>query len=89
MIKMNTKNLRVLTLLVVLVTAIILISCCVPEKPSIRSRIAFISGRDGNDEIYVMNSDGSQQTRLTNNPARDWWPNWFSRWQANCFQLLS
>ncbi len=73
---MNTKNLRVLTLFVVLVIAIILIVSCVPEKPSIRSRIAFISGRDGNAEIYVMNSDGSQQTRLTNNPASDGSPTW-------------
>lgn len=73
---MNTKNLRVLTLFVVLMTAIILISCCVPEKPSIRSCIAFISGRDGNDEIYVMDSDGSEQTRLTNNPASDGSPTW-------------
>lgn len=34
-------------------------------------RIAFRSGRDGNREIYVMNADGSNQTRLTNNPSLD------------------
>ena len=34
-------------------------------------RIAFVSERDGNAEIYVMNADGSGQTRLTNNPAND------------------
>jgi type II secretory pathway pseudopilin PulG len=39
-------------------------------------RIAFISDRDGNDEIYVMNADGSGVTRLTNNPAYDGWPAW-------------
>ena len=33
------------------------------------SKIAFSSDRDGNYEIYVMNADGSNQTRLTNNPA--------------------
>jgi Tol biopolymer transport system component len=32
-------------------------------------RIAFVSNRDGNLEIYVMNADGSGVTRLTNNPA--------------------
>jgi Tol biopolymer transport system component len=32
-------------------------------------RIAFISTRDGNPEIYLMGSTGS--VRLTNNPARD------------------
>jgi dipeptidyl aminopeptidase/acylaminoacyl peptidase len=34
-------------------------------------RIAFVSSRDGNAEIYAMNADGSHQTNLTNNPARD------------------
>lgn len=40
------------------------------------TRIAFVSDRDGNDEIYVMNKDGSEQTRWTNNGARDWQPRW-------------
>ncbi len=39
-------------------------------------KIAFASNRDGNFEIYVMNPDGSNQTRLTNNPARDNEPTW-------------
>src|SRR5215212_7084034 len=39
-------------------------------------KIAFVSNRDGNDEIYVMNADGSGQTRLTNNPASDRSPDW-------------
>ncbi|MGA9397833.1 MAG: SUMF1/EgtB/PvdO family nonheme iron enzyme [Anaerolineaceae bacterium] len=30
-------------------------------------RIVFVSNRDGNTEIYVMDGDGSNQTRLTNN----------------------
>ncbi len=33
--------------------------------------IAFYSDRDGNPEIYTMLSDGSQETRLTNDPAFD------------------
>jgi Tol biopolymer transport system component len=40
------------------------------------SKIAFASDRDGNSEIYVMNPDGSGQTRLTNNPALDYTPAW-------------
>jgi len=28
-----------------------------------------VSTRDGNQEIYVMNADGSDQTRLTNTPS--------------------
>jgi len=33
--------------------------------------IAFTSYRDGNNEIYIMDEDGSGQTRLTNNQAND------------------
>ncbi|MCS6911220.1 MAG: hypothetical protein NZM11_11750, partial [Anaerolineales bacterium] len=33
--------------------------------------IAFVSTRDGNSEIYVMNADGSGQRNLTNDPAED------------------
>lgn len=38
--------------------------------------IAVVSTRDGNDEIYVMNADGSGQVNLTNNPGRDYAPAW-------------
>jgi Tol biopolymer transport system component len=37
-------------------------------------KIAFTSDRDGNQEIYVMNNDGTGQTRLTNNPGVDNYP---------------
>ena len=36
-----------------------------------QEKIAFLSLRDGNIEIYSMNPDGSDQTRLTNNPTYD------------------
>ena len=39
-------------------------------------KIAFTSERDGNTEIYIMNDDGSGQTRLTNNKFRDEYPSW-------------
>jgi Tol biopolymer transport system component len=39
-------------------------------------RIAFVSDRDGNDEVYVMNADGSGQRNLTRNPGRDGHPVW-------------
>ena len=44
--------------------------------PGVNGKIAFTSNRDGNDEIYVMNADGSNQTRLTNNTALDDAPAW-------------
>jgi TolB protein len=40
------------------------------------TKIAFTSDRDGNPEIYVVNSDGSGLRRMTNNPAIDVTPTW-------------
>ena len=40
------------------------------------AQIAFVSDRVGNSEIYVMNTDGSNQRRLTNHLARDYSPAW-------------
>ncbi len=37
-------------------------------------KIAFTSDRDGSLEIYVMNNDGSEQVRLTNNTDLDFYP---------------
>src|SRR6266851_5751424 len=39
-------------------------------------KIAFMSDRDGSEQIYVMNADGSNPTRLTNSPATDDQPAW-------------
>lgn len=39
--------------------------------PGVNGKILFYSDRDGDYEIYVMNSDGSNVTRLTNHPAPD------------------
>src|SRR5207248_8779821 len=47
-----------------------------PSGRPAAGQIAFTSGRDGNDEIYVMNADGSGQVNITNNPAEDTYPVW-------------
>jgi Tol biopolymer transport system component len=39
-------------------------------------QIAFMSIRDDNADIYVMNSDGTAQTNLTNHPGGDGAPQW-------------
>lgn len=41
-------------------------------------RIAFVSNRRGNEDIYLMTPNGEADpvSNLTNNPARDWDPAW-------------
>jgi LysM repeat protein len=39
-------------------------------------RVAFMSSRDGNYEVYTINLDGSGLKRLTNNEAADGLPTW-------------
>jgi TolB protein len=39
-------------------------------------KIAFVSSRDGNPEIYTVNTDGTGLARLTNDPAVDEEPAW-------------
>jgi Tol biopolymer transport system component len=46
-------------------------------------RIVFASKRDDNYEIYVMNADGTDQRRLTNNPREDGRP----AWSPDCRQI--
>lgn len=40
------------------------------------TQLAFISNRDGNHEIYLLNPDTGEQVNLTNNPAGDVVPVW-------------
>ena len=69
------KNLRhifsAVCLLVFILTATVF-----AQTPPLRAngKIAFTSDRDGNQEIYVMNNDGTGQVRLTNNPGADSFP---------------
>ncbi|MEQ1604281.1 MAG: carboxypeptidase regulatory-like domain-containing protein [Pyrinomonadaceae bacterium] len=48
------------------------------QTPTLRDngKIAFTSDRDGNREIYVMEPDGSEQTRITDNSVDDDHPAW-------------
>lgn len=40
------------------------------------TQLAFSSSREGNNELYMINDDGSGLTRLTDNPANDYKPSW-------------
>ena len=53
--------------------------------PAATGRIVFSSNRDGNSEIYAMNADGSNQTRLTNHPGYDGDPVWSPNRQRIAF----
>ena len=47
-------------------------------------RIAFGSNREGNDDIYVMNADGSDVANVSRHQAREY----FSRWSPDGSRLL-
>jgi TolB protein len=47
-------------------------------------RIVFFSDRDGDAEIYAVNTDGSAETQLTDNDASDYTP----RWSPDGLQIL-
>ena len=47
-----------------------------PAVLSVSGKLLFRSSRDGNEEVYRMNADGTGQTRLTNNAAFDGYGAW-------------
>ncbi|MDA0206402.1 MAG: hypothetical protein O2795_13775 [Acidobacteria bacterium] len=47
------------------------------DKAQTAPQVLFISDRDGNDDIFVMNSDGSGQGNLTNTPEDESDPQFF------------
>jgi len=49
------------------------------------SRVAFVSQRDGNAEIYVMNADGTGTTRVSNDPQPDGRPSFMPDGQSLVF----
>lgn len=69
-----------------LLTIIALITICscknsknqvITERENLRIEpIAFVSDRDGNSEIYMMDSDGKNLQRLTNSDSLDFSPSW-------------
>ena len=61
--------------LVVLALSLLLSALFAPSAqsafPGGNGKIAFSSDRDGNDEVYVIDADGSHPRDLTRNPAAD------------------
>ncbi len=56
-----------------------------PEASPDGKKVAFMSQRDGNWEVYVMNIDGSEIERLTNNGDTDGLPIWSPDGQTIAF----
>jgi len=71
------RTIRLFSSSLALVSLVILSCAAVSIAAAPRSgKIAFASNRDGNTEIYTMNSDGTNQVRLTNNTSVDYHPVW-------------
>jgi len=66
----------VLFIMVSLLVAMFPAALVAADGPAINGKIAFSTNRDGNWEVYTMNPDGSNQTNVSNNPARDDYPCW-------------
>ncbi|MBI4187080.1 MAG: PD40 domain-containing protein [Chloroflexi bacterium] len=66
------------TLFTSILTVLLFVSLNIVEAQgqSAEGKIAFSSDRDGNFEIYVMDADGTNLRRLTNNSVRDYDPAW-------------
>ncbi|HGJ67063.1 TPA: hypothetical protein ENS27_17015, partial [bacterium] len=49
---------------------------CRPSWSPDGRMIAFVSKRDGNDHIYVMDANGNNQRKITDSPDGNWFPAW-------------
>jgi len=80
---------RILTRILTILLATLVLSACIPTSVETKSTsfsvppagnpvagIAFVSERDGNKEIYLIQPDGTGLTRLTDDPDIDADPTW-------------
>ena len=69
------KFVSVMFALVVLLSGVVILTNPSAQESEL-GQIVFHSDRDGNNEIYIMDADGNNQRRLTNNGASDEQPTW-------------
>ena len=60
----------------ILASVIVLVLTLMMVVVGAQARIAFVSDRDRNYEIYLMDDNGKNQRNLTNHPDRDLAPSW-------------
>ena len=81
----KTSISKILTITTIVFACLVYISCSSINKPENQSsqsyadhiaRIAFVSDKDGNWDIWLINPDGSNLKNLTSNPSLDSHPSW-------------
>ncbi|SVB06781.1 uncharacterized protein METZ01_LOCUS159635 [marine metagenome] len=81
----KTSISKILTITTIVFACLVYISCSAINKPENQSsqsyadhiaRIAFVSDKDGNWDIWLINPDGSNLKNLTSNPSLDSHPSW-------------
>jgi len=68
------KGSVILLVIVTVLTVGCTLTPTVPERPT--PRIAFMTDRDGNFEIYIMEADGSDQKPLVTMDGQSFTPHW-------------
>ena len=60
---------RVISGFIILIMSVLLSGCTEDDEPQLSTDdlLLFWTDRDGNDEIYMMDTEGMNVTRLTNN----------------------
>ena len=51
-------------------------------------KITFVSDREGNDDIYVMDADGTNIVNITKHEDDDWTPDWSPDGSKDCFTYV-
>ena len=51
---------------------------CSPAWSPDGAKLSFVTDRDGDSEVYIMDADGSNPTNVTQNPAEDFASSWTS-----------
>ncbi|MBC8215296.1 MAG: PD40 domain-containing protein [Candidatus Marinimicrobia bacterium] len=84
----NNQNLKHIIWLLFFIASIFIESCDDPitKIETQQSKIVFVSDRDGNKDIFLMELDGSNQTKITNHDSSDWNPEFSKNGQQLVFQ---